>query len=285
MDLRKETQTRSSLVLESGKVGIPSVSSDGATLLFSQRSGSPDEKLDSVRIFTQAGGALVQQRNFSHARIAEEGSRRLLSPDGRLFASTHAGAPGVYMTQTGTLVTRLQTPNLTNNIGGPNSFWLDPSHIVSVVNAKDDRPWSDPTSTAEAIQVWDALSGEAVVRIYAPKVRLLSGSPDGQTIAEAGTDLRLRFRTASSLQVEREFRGHDTPIKCMAWHPWLPVLVTGGDDSAVRVWDTRNGSLIKEFDGIQFPRQLHVSPDGRSLCVIQKSSATAKIYALDVSLP
>jgi len=48
----------------------------------------------------------------------------------------------------------------------------------------------------------------------------------------------------------------------------------------VRVWDTHTGNLLHEFDGIQFPRQLFVSPDGLKLCVIRKQAAEAVIFAL-----
>ena len=273
-----------SVVSKSDKPGIPSLSADGSTLLLSQRLGTPDQPTDCVRVLRRSGATFIEQTNFSQPRWGEAASPRVLSPDGKHFVSMAPPAPTVYVTATGGLVHAFKLRDSKDAFVNTHCFWLDQRRFLTFASTKDDRPWSDPTAVAEAIQVWDVQTGELLKKTFASKVGLLCGSPDGKLIAEGGTDLRLRLRDSATLDVEREFRVHDTPIKCMVWHPTLPILVTGGDDSAVRAWDTRNGSLLKQFEGIPFPRQLHLSADGKSLCVIQKSSATAKIYPLNVSI-
>ena len=262
--------------------GIPSVSADGSTLLFARKWGAPEDLSDAVRVFLRSGETYMERASFFQARLEGEGKRRLLSPDGSVFVSKENGAPAFFDTTSGKLIRPIKMEEKIAVFFGPNAAWLDARRFMNVFDVQDDRPWADPTTKADAIQIWDIRSGEPVLKMFAPKVGLLCASPDGLTVAEAGTDLRLRFRSSSTLQVEREFRVHDGPIRCMAWHPTLPVLVTGADDSAVRVWDTRSGRLLHEFDGIQFPRQLFVSPDGRKLCVIRKMAAEAVVFELPV---
>jgi WD40 repeat protein len=260
--------------------GIPSVSADGSTLLFSRKWGAPEGLTDAVQVFSRSGEIFSERTSFFQARFEGEGKRRLLSPNGSVFVSEEEGIPAFYETNSGKLIRAIKLEAKTTDFFGPNAIWLDAYRFVNVFDVRDDRPWAESTSKTDAIQIWDIRSGESMLKSFAPKVGLLCPAPDGRTLAEAGTDLRLRFRSTATLQVDREFRLHDSPIRCMAWHPTLPVLVTGADDSAVRVWDTLTGRLLHEFDGIQFPRQLFVSPDGRKLCVIRKLAAEAVVFEL-----
>ena len=41
------------------------------------------------------------------------------------------------------------------------------------------------------------------------------------------------------MQVIRNYHGHLSGVYTLALHPTLPLLMTGGRDSAVRVWDIR----------------------------------------------
>ena len=267
------------------KPGIPALSANGSTLLLTQKMGTPDQPTDLVRVLIRSGTTFNERTAFVQPRTKDEAFPRLPSLDGTLFIAMSAPSPSVYSTTSGTFLRAFKSQDTKAAFATMNCFWLDARRFVTFASTKDDRPWSDPSGMAEAIQVWDVASGELLKKTYASQVGLLSGSPDGKTIAEGGNDLRLRLRNSTTLEVEREFRVHDTPIKCMAWHPTLPVLVTGADDSFIRAWDVRDGRLLKEFEGIPFPRQLHLSPDGKTLCIIQKSSTTSKIYPLNVSIP
>ena len=41
----------------------------------------------------------------------------------------------------------------------------------------------------------------------------------------------------------RKFRGHDAVVNAARFSPNSEVLVTGGDDQAVKVWDCRSRSI------------------------------------------
>ncbi len=40
-------------------------------------------------------------------------------------------------------------------------------------------------------------------------------------------------------QVIRHYHGHLSAVFCLKLHPTLDVLITGGRDSAARIWDIR----------------------------------------------
>lgn len=43
---------------------------------------------------------------------------------------------------------------------------------------------------------------------------------------------------------ERTLSGHGWDVKSVAWHPWLPLLVSGSKDNLVKAWDARSGRLV-----------------------------------------
>ena len=102
------------------------------------------------------------------------------------------------------------------------------------------------------IAVWDADLGTLVAKVKAPNAQCLCASPDGLHIAEGGTDKRVRIRNARTLEVEQEFRAHEHPLKSIAWHPVLPLLVTVANDGLIRIWDLHDLRKIEEFATTQF---------------------------------
>jgi pleiotropic regulator 1 len=51
------------------------------------------------------------------------------------------------------------------------------------------------------------------------------------------------------IQVIRNYHGHLSGVYSLALHPTLPLLVTGGRDSAVRVWDIRTRLQVHCMSG------------------------------------
>jgi pleiotropic regulator 1 len=48
--------------------------------------------------------------------------------------------------------------------------------------------------------------------------------------------------------VIRHYHGHLSGIYCLALHPTLDVLITGGRDSVARVWDMRSKQQVRLFN-------------------------------------
>lgn len=50
-------------------------------------------------------------------------------------------------------------------------------------------------------------------------------------------------------RVVRHYHGHLSGVHCLALHPTLDILVTGGRDSVARVWDMRTKKQIHALAG------------------------------------
>ncbi len=97
------------------------------------------------------------------------------------------------------------------------------------------------------IALWDAESGRLLTKANAPHAIWNCSSPDGMQLAEAGSDKRVRIRNGQTLEIEQEFRCHEAPLTGVAWHPTLPLLVTGATDGIIRVWSLVNFQKVDEF--------------------------------------
>jgi WD40 repeat protein len=90
--------------------------------------------------------------------------------------------------------------------------------------------------------------------------RLASGGDDG-TIRVWEVDGRLR-----PLRGALVLKGHDSPVRCLAWHPDGRRLASGGDDRTVRLWDRGEGkSSVLYRDPDSRVSQVEWSGDGRFL--------------------
>lgn len=95
--------------------------------------------------------------------------------------------------------------------------------------------------------------------------RVLAISPDGAqfVVADGRRALRLwnvdRRREILTLQAQPS-------ITCAVFAPTAPLLITGGSDAIIRLWDTASGRLVRTLHGhtgaVQY---LAVRPDGRVL--------------------
>jgi len=77
------------------------------------------------------------------------------------------------------------------------------------------------------------------------------------------------------------FRAHDGTVSVVAFHPKLPVLLTGSMDHTIKLWDYRTAQLLRTIAGIEgFPRSLAVSPNRRLLAVDGRTFAV-RIFELE----
>lgn len=55
----------------------------------------------------------------------------------------------------------------------------------------------------------------------------------------AGEDKMVKCWDLEYNKVIRSYHGHLSAVYCLALHPTIDLLITGGRDSTVRVWDIR----------------------------------------------
>lgn len=96
--------------------------------------------------------------------------------------------------------------------------------------------------------------------------QLLQWSPDDRKIAFVAEDGEIRVVDGERLGAPEEWRKaiHTGTLHAVAWSPNGSRLVTGGDDRAVRIWDTRTGEEVLSIRGsANSIRALAWSPDGK----------------------
>ncbi len=69
----------------------------------------------------------------------------------------------------------------------------------------------------------------------------LAWSSDGAQLAAASAAGPLTLFAAGDGAVAHALPGHDDGANCLAWHPSQPLLATGGQDGAVKFWDSTSG--------------------------------------------
>ncbi|MDP2852955.1 MAG: caspase family protein [Smithellaceae bacterium] len=73
-------------------------------------------------------------------------------------------------------------------------------------------------------------------------------SPDGKTIASAGTDGTARLWDIATGKEIKSLRGHDGNVISVAFSPDGRFLASGGYDGTVRLWDAKSGKELKALN-------------------------------------
>ncbi|MEW4489190.1 hypothetical protein AB1L42_14000 [Thalassoglobus sp. JC818] len=116
------------------------------------------------------------------------------------------------------------------------------------------------------------------IEAHAGWIRAIAVSPDQSLVASVGNDLVVRLWRTSDGELQHEFRGHESHIYNVCFHPSLPHLVTGDlmgqliewnitDGNQIRTWKAE--SLSKYDNGFRAQiggfRGLTFGPDGKTL--------------------
>uniref|UniRef100_A0A093VFH8 Target of rapamycin complex subunit LST8 n=1 Tax=Talaromyces marneffei PM1 TaxID=1077442 RepID=A0A093VFH8_TALMA len=100
------------------------------------------------------------------------------------------------------------------------------------------------------IRFWEALSGICSRTLQHPdsQVNRLCITPDKRYLAAAGhTNVKLFDIKSSNPNPVMTFEGHTNNITGVAFHCEGKWMVTSSEDGTVKVWDTRSGSLQRNY--------------------------------------
>ena len=91
-------------------------------------------------------------------------------------------------------------------------------------------------------------------------------SPDGKTVASAGTDGAAKLWNVATGKEIKSLRGHDGNVTSVAFSPDGRFLASGGRDGTVRLWDVKSGKALRTLDNPHSDRSVSFvgySPDGK----------------------
>ena len=228
------------------------------------------------QVFTNRARNLLSFRDDAHrdecviARIDSKGIRQVsrwktpsaprLSPSGERVWTRE----GLYEATTGKLLQKYERKDLGWSVWVQ---WLDEKRVLELVSVKRKTEDDDDEFSENAYVLWEADTGKILLKTLEPRARTFGASPDGLWIAEGGADGRLRIRSAQTLEVQKDYKVHDSWVRRAVWHPSKPVIVTCSSDFYVRAWDVRDGEMVQNYRCWDIPRHIDVSMDGKQLCI------------------
>jgi WD40 repeat protein len=135
------------------------------------------------------------------------------------------------------------------------------------------------SASNEAIHLWNVATGAESIRRpgHDAYVRFLEFSPDGRSVASiAAYEADIFLWDAVSGERRRVFPGHDQPATVCAFSRDGRLLVTGGADGMVRLWETSTGKERQMFSlgavGADWEKwyvsSLALSSNGDRLCAV-----------------
>lgn len=98
-------------------------------------------------------------------------------------------------------------------------------------------------------------------------LRRLAISPKGDQIATCGNDHMVRVFTTGDGKLAREFKGHDSHVHSVGFHPDGIGLASGDLRGVVKHWDLRNGRCTRDLDASKLFKKYHQYDQGGVRCL------------------
>lgn len=206
-------------------------SPDGAILA---AGGGEASRSGQLTLWNTADGSLVRQFPDAHSDTVYGIE---FSADGKLMASAAADKfVKVFDVATGEFVRAFEGH----------------THHVMDVSWKSDRTTLASAGADNAIKVWNAETGEQArtISTYTRQVTSLQYVGLQDMIVSSSGDKRVFFHTSSNGAAAREFPGNTDYVYRAAATPDGTIVVSGGEDGTVRVWNAADAKVLATFTAV-----------------------------------
>ena len=247
-------------------IGSVAFSPDGATIF----TGSDD---GTVRRWDTKSGREMQRYAGSNGLGITAPQLIAISPDGRYLMngnsySMNGNAQGEIRLWDIELAPRLPV-------------FKNPSNVNGLAFSPDGRFALTADSTG-TVHMWEVGSGQEV-RDFKGHADLINYgvafSPDGKYVLTGSWDRTVRLWDAGTGRELRQFSGPAAPVESVAFSPDGTRALAAADEG-MWLWETKTGSIVREWKDLKQVVRLAFSPDGRYIATTGMDGA-ARI--LDVS--
>ncbi|KAI9316844.1 guanine nucleotide-binding protein subunit beta-like protein [Dichotomocladium elegans] len=174
------------------------------------------------------------------------------------------------------------------NYGVPRKSLLGHNHFVQDLAISSDGQFALSASWDKTLRLWDLNTGTTTRSFvgHTNDVLSVSFSADNRQIVSGSRDKSIKlWNTLGECKFQLTEDGHSDWVSCVRFspNPANPVIVSGGWDKIVKVWDLTKLKLRTNFIGHNgYVSTVTVSPDG-SLCASAGKDGVVMLWDLNDS--
>eukprot|EP00960_Hanusia_phi_P041146 754856-Hanusia_phi.AAC.9 len=131
--------------------------------------------------------------------------------------------------------------------------WTGHQKNINCFKYSPDCKYVASGSEDKSLRVWDAKEGTEIASHRTGKssqIHCLSYSPDGKQIFVARDDRTVSVHCSSTCdQIGMPWLGHTGPVYTVACSPFGDIVVSGGSDFSLRIWDAESGKTRGAWEG------------------------------------
>ena len=105
-------------------------------------------------------------------------------------------------------------------------------------------------------------------------------SPDGKTMASAGTDNLIKLWDLGSGSLIKSMAGHEANIYSLTFSRNGEILASGGDDDSVRIWSVKDASTVSMEPVVAAAAAATVEQKTKTTCLRNFATKRTPIYSV-----